>query len=357
MSLLDATAAEFVPSFRVTSAQNLGSPNRSGTGSDTLEDSINTGTGHSSPYEDPTLEYVRLKMQITDLTSHRRQPGESQSDGFLRDLQRRLEEVKQDYLFDERNAEDAFKVEREKADASLLRARLRGDSPPVILDPVKKDIKKRASKDPEPPSVTDPTPSDVFDDEPDNETGGMFDLLEEPSEETTFQGTTIQIRDMVLPKNWSGRTPTQLLKETVHKLDRYAVVTYRCASGSSRAYRAAVSIRWEGRKNGDWVMEDIACRDLQQAEQYIATVALHALTFPETAGFALGGTAAASTQTSFRLLPAIYRDLWNELEEKRRANDDTVNRAIWGKLKQLLEPKLIKEKVCSFMIYFLFPSH
>jgi ATP-dependent RNA helicase DHX29 len=87
-------------------------------------------------------------------------------------------------------------------------------------------------------------------------------------------------------------------------------------------------------------MEDVACHDETQAEQYIATIALFALTFPTTLGFAGSALSATGSQTFFRLLPAVYRDLWDELLTKRKRDDDAANRSVWKKLRSLLEPKL-----------------
>jgi ATP-dependent RNA helicase DHX29 len=86
-----------------------------------------------------------------------------------------------------------------------------------------------------------------------------------------------------------------------------------------------------------------------QAEQYIATVALHALTYPSTEGFATGATSSAgNSQTFFRLLPPVFRDLWGELETKRKADHDTINRTVWSKLRSIIEPKMDTEsQVCS----------
>jgi ATP-dependent RNA helicase DHX29 len=89
----------------------------------------------------------------------------------------------------------------------------------------------------------------------------------------------------------------------------------------------------------EWFMEDVACHDDGQAEQYIATVALHALTFPLTDGFAASISTFPGSQTFFRLLPPVFRDLWNELEEKRKARDDKINRDIWAKLLSILKFK------------------
>jgi ATP-dependent RNA helicase DHX29 len=177
---------------------------------------------------------------------------------------------------------------------------------------------------------------DVFDDDSGDSAGGMFEILDDiPSTEVDSQGKTIHIRNMSLPKHWSGRTPKTLLLETVAKTDRYAAITYRLVSGSSRAKRAAVSIREK-----EWIMEDVACYDETQAEHYVSTLALHALTFPSTKGFALGTSSSLGSQTFFRLLPAVFRDLWDELEETRKARDDAINRNIWAKLRQIVQPKL-----------------
>lgn len=299
-------------------------------------------SGRDSPdVDDPNLTYVRLKMKIADLTSDR-QLGYTTATSLVRELRTRLETVKQNYLFDEKDAESRYRIEREKADLLALQVRLRGTTPLISETTTHaKTIKQR------PPKLQPQVPAspiavaDIFDEDSEESTGGIFEILDDmPTTETNAQGTTVNIRDMALPKHWSGRTPKILLSETVAKADRYAAITYSILSGASRAKRAAVSIRWEGRKMGEWIMEDIACHDEGQAEQYIATVALHALTFPSTDGFAAGTSAAPGSQTFFRLLPAVFRDLWDELEVARKTSDDAINRAVWAKLRSIVEPKL-----------------
>lgn len=330
----------------VTSHQSIHlSGNTTAVGSDARSEvSVSpTLTPHSSsipgtPDEDPNFAYAHLKMRISELTTHRK-ATETADAAFLRTLNERLEQVKQDYLFDEREAEMVYRAERKKADEAALHARLRGEDV-AIPRPRSPPPKKRLAEPP--PKET----ADVFDEASDDEGGGgLFELLEEmPGTETTSEGTTVQIRDLPPPKNWSGRTPRTLLLELVSKSDKYANVSFRSISGTSRAKRAAVRIIWQYGDVSEWLMEDVACYDSNQAEQYIAAVALHRLSFPETAGFAVGSTASATTQTSFRLLPPVYRDLWNEFEEKRRAEHDRINRGIWAKLRDILEPKLSGSK-------------
>lgn len=295
-------------------------------------------SGWQSPSDDLISEFVRLKMQITDLTSQRRRPGENRDAAFLRDLQKRLEKVKSDYLFDEEEAEGQFRLERERSDNLALQARLRGSSPSSPQPLAQPRSRQSSPSSHPPPEVADS--SDLFDNDDEDSQAGLFGILEMPTEEISDQGTIIEVRDMPLPKHWSGRTPKTLLDETIHKVDRYAAIAYRCVSGASRAKRATVLIRWNGGRTREWTMDDIACHDMTQAEHYVATVALHSMTFPAQDGFAPGASSAAGSQTSFRLLPPLYRDLWNELEKKRRTSDDALNRSIWAKLKSILESKL-----------------
>lgn len=343
-SSLDVNAPAFVPGRRLVETPSRHSHTRSETsdGASTpssvmaMSDST-PGSLRWSPVEDPNDEFVRLKVRIMELTTHRR-PEEKGSAAFLQDLQRRLKAVQEDYLFNGREAQALFETERSKVEAAALQAKLRGLQIPAAAKPPRKPAKVK-----EPPSRADSSvsTSDVFDGD-EGSPGGMFELLEEmPDTVTTEAGVTVQVRDMALPKHWSGRTPKLLLTENVRKTDKYAVISFDHISGASRVKRASVDIRWDGGRTQTWSMDDVACHDQMQAEQYIATVALHTLTFPNPDGFAIGGTATVGSQTSFRLLPPVFRDLWDELEQKRRLDDDKINRAVWGKLRGILGPKLI----------------
>ncbi|KAI1797739.1 P-loop containing nucleoside triphosphate hydrolase protein [Ganoderma leucocontextum] len=343
-STLDASAPAFVPGRKPVDAtpQHTQTPSETTDGTSTPGSVVDVSDSSPesirwSPVDDPNDEFVRLKLKIMDLTIRRR-ADEKANATFLLNLQRRLKEVQADYFFDEKEAQALFKQERSKVEATALQAKLRGLGNSAPTKPPRTPAKKVK----EPPSRADSSvsASDFFDGD-DEPAGGMFELLEAmPETETTTNGVTVHIRDMGLPKHWSGRTPKLLLQETIRKTDKYAVVSFNCISGHSRAKRASVEVRWDGGKTQEWSMDDVACYDTTQAEQYIATVALHTLTFPNPEGFAIGGTATAGSQTSFRLLPPVFRDLWDELEQKRRLDDDVTNRAIWANIHSILEPKL-----------------
>jgi ATP-dependent RNA helicase DHX29 len=92
-------------------------------------------------------------------------------------------------------------------------------------------------------------------------------------------------------------------------------------------------------------MGEVACTDDSQAENYVATVALHSLTYPMAAGIASSTPAGSSSSTSFRLLPASYRELWDELETSRRKNEDRINRHTWARLRAIVQDKTTAKKV------------
>ena len=135
-----------------------------------------------SDYIDPNEEYIKLKLQITDLTGNRRKAGEKADNAKLKRLQTRLEAVKKDYVFREKEAEAAFQVKRREADQAVLLAHLRGE-PSVVLTKTKKvPVPEEKAKEP----VSKPS-NDLLDNSgsDDDSPGGFFELLEPmPTEET-----------------------------------------------------------------------------------------------------------------------------------------------------------------------------
>lgn len=254
-----------------------------------------------SDYSDPNEEYVKLKLRITDLTGPRRKANEAADNAVLKRFQARLDTVKDDYVFREKEAEAAFQVKRREADQAALLTRLRGEPGTKSEKAANSVPKATSSANKEPPS--NPNGNAFNNDGSDSDSPcGFFELLEPmPTTETTDTGVVMTVRDMALPKHFTGRTSKTLFSEFVLKTDRYAVITYRGISGGSRAKRASLSVGWTGGRTNKWSMDDIACHDLAQAEQYIATVALHALTYPAEEGFHNSVGGVKTTQTTFRV--------------------------------------------------------
>lgn len=292
--------------------------------------------------DDPTQEYVQLKLRLDHLFQYRRTDAITDSAEVVR-LRQRMSAVKRDYLFDENEADAQYREERKKAEAIALREKLSGAIPPEAeTESVKLGQRAAANQVTVPGGPKSPA-FDIFDAEDEPRTG-ILDLLHMSDTETTPEGITITIKEMALPKHWSGRTPKALLQDMVVKKDRYAAVTYSIISGYSLAKRASVGVRWDGHRTEMWTMSDVACRDESQAEQYVAMIALHALSFPSSNGFS-GSSQIAPT--FFRLLPAAYRDLWDELEANRKEAENTKNRALWAKLRNITELRLDSESKVS----------
>lgn len=97
-------------------------------------------------------------------------------------------------------------------------------------------------------------------------------------------------------------------------------------------------------------MEDLGCHSLVEAENYIATLALHELTVVESKG----------DKSIWRTLPPAFRDLWDELDEKRKEIVDKERRTTWAMLRGIVEAKMAVDEgnakvrnigCCSSMVF------
>ncbi|PFH54597.1 hypothetical protein AMATHDRAFT_134454 [Amanita thiersii Skay4041] len=293
-----------------------------------------------SEVDDPIREYVRLKLAHYALTKKKNSTSLLPVSTELSQLRKRIDMVTKDYLFDEEEAEAAYRAELKKTEINALRERLQGFSVSLTdsastPEPSKKAIKDSRIIPPKPVGAS----NNILDVDDDDSSTGLLDMLDDlPVAEKVVEGKTILVKDMALPKHWSGRTPKVLLQEAVAKIDRYAAISYKVVSRASRAIRASASITWDGQRSQEWTMIDVACRDESQAEQYIATIALHSLSYPSQATTFLH--ISPNNPTFFRSLPVVYRDLWDELERVRKESESAMNRALWAKLRAIVMAKL-----------------
>ncbi|KDQ19932.1 hypothetical protein BOTBODRAFT_125441 [Botryobasidium botryosum FD-172 SS1] len=317
------------------------SPSTSGAPSGAVSPQGDASSGTSSPDLDPSTRFVHIKSKMLELTygKNSKRGMTAEQNEQLRRLEAQLNEVRKEYLFSQKEADALFQAERPRIEKSLLEARLRSPPDSSSHSPPTPAVKKSA---PPPLQLREKPVADVLDDVEDGSEGGFFGTMldEMPATEASNTGTLITIHDMALPKHWAGRTPKLQLSELVKKTDKYAAIIYRNVGGASRAARAAVTIRWEGNRVDEWSMENDGCHNAAQAEQFVATVALHALSFTITPGFSLAST--TGTPTYFRLLPPVFRDLWDELEVKRKEAEDAMNRQSWARLRDIVEPRLGK---------------
>lgn len=237
------------------------------------------------------------------------------------------------YLFNAKKAEATFTVERAKLDKVELAERLAGKAkerqaaaipsavPTVVPDGEQMTRPDSVSEAPPKPK-TETTEEDT-----------MFgDMLEDPEAaaqpETSSDapllnesGGIVKIREMVMPKNYTGKTPKSLLEDALRRIDKFAKATYRVIS-RTRAVRAVVTIRWDSGRTEQYGMEDEACETQEQAFHYVSTLALFAV---------------ANEGSLHRLLPGTYRDLWDELEQRKRTSEATLYEKQMARYRALAE--------------------
>ncbi|SCV70876.1 BQ2448_3638 [Microbotryum intermedium] len=304
--------------------------------------------------QDVNTRYARLKLQLSEIQraqgvskrlALKKQSGPTRDDEWREnkvvELTKSIQEIEGDYTFRKVDAELIYREERTKLGAAVLADRLNGTSlatPPQtssgIIEEASSEVSGTSTSslggvEADKSVVTVRTTPAQAPSIEEGEEGGMFgNLLDEmPTEETSEEtGQTIYVRDMGLPKHFSGKTPKTNLEETVRKIDKYATVVFRVISRSTRACRASVTVAWgdgSGRKQL-WKMDDVACHDRKQAFDYIATVALFDV----------------SSTNVHKQLPAIFRDLWDELAEKKKEEDEAKYRDRLKVWKSLAEPRM-----------------
>ncbi|GAA5869867.1 hypothetical protein JCM3774_000517 [Rhodotorula dairenensis] len=339
--------------------------------------------GGDTTLPDANVKYAKLKVQLSEIqraqaAQKRATKGkgdrkgtepvsaeqEKWMDAQVDVLKDRLQAVENDYTFRKVDAEKVYRAERTKLDAAQLAARLNGttlDSPFAAASPVAPaPSSDAASPEPDaaslgpsapisqgatpsastaiangsssPPSPNRSGPGAAEEKEDEGFFGTMLDEM--PTEETNDQGTSIPVRNMALPKHFSGRTPRISLQDTVRKLDKHAKVTFAVIS-RSRAVRASVTIRWSPDESGApgrvqyFDMQDVACWDQKQAYDYIATVALFAIAMsPQGNGMALN-----------KALPTVFRDLWDDFVAERTAQEEERYRERLKVYKAIAEPR------------------
>ncbi|PVG04614.1 P-loop containing nucleoside triphosphate hydrolase protein [Serendipita vermifera] len=304
-------------------------------------------TWEDEDYADPNVAYALLSLQLLKI---RRTGMDLKDKKRVAEIESKLSSVKQDYLFSSRIASEELANRRAAMEAVDLKGRLQRGTGPGQL-PTSTVSRLQQSKEGSEKSVSVPsTPlsgsMSLGDHDGEDEDETMFGTLldERPTEEVSPSGVIISIKDMGLPKQWLGKTPKSLLSEVVSKMDRYATIIFNVISGGSRAVRCSCTIRWAGRKTEEWTMQTVACYDSTQAEQYVATLALHAVTFPALPGFS-AGPPNTNPATYYRLLPPMFKTLWNELEVARRLEENNTNQLIWSELRDFLQRKVSRKEL------------
>lgn len=159
--------------------------------------------------------------------------------------------------------------------------------------------------------------------------GGMLDepQLSSGQEVRESNGPVMPIRSMPIPKSFSfsGNVPKTLLRSAFAKSTHPVSISFVKLSGDSRVIRVGLEVGWSSTRRRVWRMDDIACEDLAEAENYVSTLALHDLSEVKTI-----------PNVNWRTMPPEYRELWEELEVMRLNRERAAKRDVWAKMMELL---------------------
>ena len=252
----------------------------------------------------------------------------------MRRLKEKIAKTEKDYMFSRKDADPILKELKAKRDLELREQKVKERE-----SGRKKAAEAAAEAEPnEAETAKEPNPeqSGKGEDADGDEEGGLFgNMLDEPAADAIADvpsdaNSAVTIRSMPIPKQFAfaGNVPKALLRTALQKSAKHAVITYARLSGSSKAVRAGVEIRWSPTRRRVWRMEDVACEDLAEAENYVSTLALNELTGIEE-----------FTNVNWRSMPVAYKDLWEELEVGRKAKVNESRRALWAKIQSIVESK------------------
>ncbi|UNI15628.1 RNA helicase [Purpureocillium takamizusanense] len=191
------------------------------------------------------------------------------------------------------------------------------------------------------------------DDDDDDDIAGLFASLpqHEIDPSTGKAQTVINSSDgskMILRDfgKWTGVSPRRVLEEACRARDASVKISYTVVSEATFASRQSIDIWWTKPQEPPtampesdveviadparftFTMQRVAASDAKQSEAYIATSAL----------FHIFSGNAREEKANLRL-PAVWRDLWNELAETKKEQLDSEDRAVVRSLRTLVRQR------------------
>lgn len=205
-----------------------------------------------------------------------------------------------------------------------------------MLEAKLKNVSSISATDSGTPSVSE-TPVSALDSlvsGDDEEEGGLFgNMLDEPEAGEPVDptvNTVINVRPMPIPKQFAftGNTAKALLRTALSKSSRKAAISYARLSSNPRIARSGLEIQLAAEHRRVWKMEDLACESVEEADNYVSTLALHELV-----------VSGDLPSINWRSMPPAYRDLWDELELAHADKQSAAKREQWKRIKQLVDKK------------------
>ncbi|GET01755.1 P-loop containing nucleoside triphosphate hydrolase protein [Rhizophagus clarus] len=239
---------------------------------------------------------------------NRGQEKQEQANQRIDELQKEIKNFEElnSYEFNRDEAENEFKNLMKYKDLDKEVKEILGDE----IEDVKEQDKTEID---EGKQVEGDQKKGINDDDDDDLFGGLLDNV--PDDSTASESnisSTIIMRDMI-PKTFTGKLPKDQLKEFCRKKDDKVQISFNKICDGN-LYKCSLKIRWSYEKKGqdkEWNMGKFACRRKDEAENYVATLALFELT----------------DLPIYLTFPTFYRELWLELTEEKKSAENKIKLA------------------------------
>ncbi|TIB70058.1 hypothetical protein E3P77_00012 [Wallemia ichthyophaga] len=271
---------------------------------------------------EPTQAYVRFKLELDDaeraagiVKKKKKSKADDCSDPQVIALRAVVDQLQGMYLFDKKDADNAYREQRNELDKELLQERLKQPQPQHQQQPPSPTQENKKS--------ADPVEEDM---------GDLF--KEEEQEELTPSGNPMPVIDMTLPRQISARSmPKTIVEETIIKIDKSAQSYFMIVSKGSRAIRASGFVQWGLEfqyARDEHEMVDVGCQNDTQAINYVALMLLHKVYLKHPA-------ACTFKHSQF---PLSFQELWAEVENKRKTEESAKQSEEYLMLKQYFDEKM-----------------
>lgn len=255
-------------------------------------------------------------------------------------LMAKIQKIKSDLLFDEDKADSRWaEIRIDLAQEAAERKRLG----------IGHDGEQQKST-PNVPSGVNLAESNHGDDDAEDILGGFFTSLPDTATDpdtglsimsvASQEGSDIEVRDF---GKWTGLSPRRVLEEACKARDSASRVTYKLVSASSFSNRYLVEVKWSrlqepmiaisadqlncqsDARSSKIEMVSISCPTEAQAEAYISTVAM----------FMIFASSPKEEKVHLRL-PSTWRDLWKELSQLKKDQDEAADRQVLRELRSII---------------------
>ncbi|KAJ4267442.1 hypothetical protein NW762_003549 [Fusarium torreyae] len=282
---------------------------------------------------------------------------ESDDELAVAKLEAKIRKIESDVLFDRYEAEQKWKAQRIDLERQLAAAK-RESQEETEADPTAEEevVPEKADDDDDVNKEAERIAAEILaeaNDEEEDDIGGLFASLpqnevdastgESRTVVNSADGNRMVIRDF---GKSTGISPRRALEEACRSRDSSARISYRIVSDATFANRHSLDIVWtkpqempppaassEVEVVADpfrftFTMTGIATPDSKQSESYISTAALF---------YTFSGN--AKDEKVVIRLPHVWKDIWNELAEARKAQIDEQDRNVVRDLRSLVRQR------------------